>query len=165
MKAPVIADAGPLIALARVGFLSLMKDLYGEVLVPPRVWSELRIEERRPGAEALAAAAKEGWLRRAEPLPAVSRKELSVLLDPGEAEAIALAEQRAYRFLLLDEKRGREVAKRRGLRVTGTAGILLVAKDRGLLESVTQAMDLLTEAGYRFSASLRNKVLEAAGES
>lgn len=165
MKAPIIADAGPLIALARVGLLSLLKDLYGTVLVPPAVWAELRIEDGRLGAEGLANAAAEGWLLRVEPLPAVYWRELSELLDPGEAEAISLAEQRTYRFLLIDERRGREVAKRRGLRVTGTAGVLLAAKENRLLESVTLAMDRLEGAGYRLSTALRAEVAKLAGES
>jgi predicted nucleic acid-binding protein len=112
----------------------------------------------------LAGAAAEGWLTQVEPLPAVDLKKLSMLLDPGEAEAIALAEQRDYRFLLLDERRGREVAQHRGLRVTGTAGILLAAKGGGLLESVTAAMDLLAASGYHFSQALRHRVLQMAGE-
>ena len=71
MNPPIVADAGPLIALASVGLLSLLRDLYGRVMVPPRVWAELRLDEERPGSRGLAGAAAEGWLTRVESLPAV----------------------------------------------------------------------------------------------
>jgi uncharacterized protein len=162
---PVVADAGPLIGLARVGLLDLLRQLYGKVLIPVQVFEELQTSEDRPGSRALRAAVQEGWLESAAPASGDELGSLSLALGPGEAGAILLSGQRPCRFLLLDERRGRAVAKRRGLRVVGTGGILLAAKQQGLLSRVSQALDQLAESGYRLSPELRNQILTLAGEA
>lgn len=161
---PVLADASPLIGLARTGLLSLLQELYATVVIPVSVFAELRTVEDRPGSQALQKALDEGWIK---PEEIQLQEELEILLQVlgrGEAEAILLAQQRPYRFLLLDEKRGRAVARRRGIRVVGTGGVLLAAKQKGLLDSVSRVLDQLAAAGYRLSAKLRTEVLRRAGE-
>lgn len=160
---PVIADAGPLIGLARVGLLDLLRQLYGKVLIPLQVFEELQIAEDRPGSRALRMATEEGWLEPVD-LGGSGAEPLSLALGPGEACAILLAEQQQCRFLLLDEQRGRAVARKRGLRVVGTGGVLLAAKQRGLLDRVSVALDRLAASGYRLSAELRERILVLAGE-
>jgi predicted nucleic acid-binding protein len=88
-----------------------------------------------------------------------------MLLDAGEASAILLAEQTDCRFLLIDERRGREIARRRGLPVVGLAGILLAAKQSGLLESVGPVLADLSRQGYRLSDTLVAEVVRLAGET
>jgi len=95
------------------------------------VFEELQTSEDRPGSRALHAAIQEGWLESAALASSDELKSLSLALGPGEAGAILLSGQRPCRFLLLDERRGRTVAKRRGLRVVGTGGVLLAARRRG----------------------------------
>ena len=82
---PVVADAGPLIGLARVGLLDLLRHLYGKVLIPVQVFEELQISEDRPGSQALRAAIQEGWLESAAFNAADELKSLSFALGPGEA--------------------------------------------------------------------------------
>jgi len=161
---PVVADAGPLIGLARVGLLHLLLRLYGKVLIPVQVFEELQTSEDRPGARSLRAAIEEGWL---EPIPLAKGEELEFLgiaLGAGEAGVILLSEQLPCRFLLLDERRGRSVVKKRGLRVVGTGGVLLAAKEQGLIDRVSDALDQLAARGYRLSSELRERILGLADE-
>lgn len=162
----IVSDAGPLIALSRIDRLALLSAHYGPVVVPTAVFSELRVDSDRPGARTLSAAFAEGAIEP-RPLAAGSEDELARLswvLDPGEASAILVAEQMQARFLLIDERRGRQVARARGLRVVGVAGVLLVAKRSGLLESVGVALAELSRHQYRLSDALVQEVLRLAGE-
>lgn len=160
---PVVADAGPLIGLARVGLLHLLRRLYGKVLIPVQVFEELQISQDRPGARALRSAMEDGWLESALLEKSQELESLSLALGLGEASAILLSSQRPCRFLLL-ERRGRSVAKKRGLRVVGTGGVLLTAKEQGLIDQVSDPLDRLGANGYRLSSELRERLLALAGE-
>jgi predicted nucleic acid-binding protein len=162
---PLVADAGPLIGLARVGLLHLLRRLYGKVLIPTQVFEELQTSGDRPGSRALHAAIQEGWLETTVLLNDEELASLSLALGLGEAGAILLSRQYPCRFLLLDERRGRTVAKKHGLQVVGTGGVLLTAKQKGLLGRVSEALDQLAEGGYRLSAELRHQILTLAGEN
>jgi len=160
----VVADTGPLIALARVERLGLLHRLYRESWVPPTVHTELAVNSGRPGAKVLAGAFDAGWLKVRSVTDTNAVSELSRLLDPGESEAIVLAEQEKARFLLIDDARGRRVARGRGVCVIGVAGVLLAAKSRGALVAVGPVLEELSQMGYRFSPRLVAAVLERAGE-
>ena len=166
MRGIVVADTGPLIALGRVGHLKLLHDLYQGILIPPAVRDELHLGSGRPGAEQSAEALEQGWLQVREPSPgsAPSLSELVLILDLVEAEAILLAEEVDCRFLLIDERKGRAIAKRRGVPVVGMAGVLLAAKKRGLIDAVLPALKNLGRAGYRMSAGLTKEIARLAGE-
>ncbi len=166
MTGIVVADTGPLIALGRVGYLNLLRDLYQDILIPPAVHRELHLGSGRPGAEQSAEALEQGWLQVQEPSPdsSSSSSELELILDLGEAEAILLAEEVDCRFLLIDERKGRSIAKRRGVPVVGVAGVLLAAKKRGLVDAVLPALKNLGRTGYRMSAGLTKEIARLAGE-
>ncbi len=166
MTGMVVADTGPLIALGRTGHLPLLQALYQEIFIPPAVYSELCLGLGRPGSEQLSAAIKRGWLKTRE-LSASSASSLSglaLVLDQGEAEAIVLAEEADCRFLLIDERKGRVVAKRRGVPVAGVAGVLLAAKKHGLVDSVLPVLTSLESVGYRLSEALKKEIARLAGE-
>lgn len=107
MNPVVVADAGPLIGLGKIGRLPLLQALYREVLIPRQVHEELRAGTDLPGAVAARRAISEGWLlvQNVRDAEAVSR--LLTLVDGGEAEAIVLVHERAGRFLLVDDRRAR----------------------------------------------------------
>jgi predicted nucleic acid-binding protein len=162
----VVADAGPLIALARIERLSLLAELYGFVVVPEAVLIELRLDSHRPGARVLSEALAVGLIE-ARVLPGhceADMTRLSLVLDAGESAAILLAQELPCRFLLIDERRGRAIARRRGIPIAGLAGVLLAAKRHGLLESVQPVLMELSRQAYRLSDALVLKVLRLAGE-
>jgi len=156
----VVADAGPLIALSRVGRLPLLRALFDDVLIPAAVLEELRLDETRPGVEQLAQAiAEEKWLRSMSP----SAKAEIPGLDVGESAAINLAVQLECP-LLMDERRGRLAARKRGLVVLGTGRVLLAAKQAGLVETVSSVLGELRNAGYRLSDDICRQLTELAEE-
>jgi predicted nucleic acid-binding protein len=135
-------------------------------MIPPAVHAELCLGSGRPGSKQLADAMKQGWLQIKKPSTstASSLSELVLILDLGEAEAIVLAEEVDCRFLLIGERKGRAVAKRRGVPVAGIAGVLLAAKKRGLVDEVLPILKNLEEVGYRMSAALTREIVRLAGE-
>lgn len=164
MTRPVVADTGPLIALARVERLELLRRLCEWVVVPPAVHAELALDSDRPGARALSGAFATGWITVQVVTDSTLGGELARLLGPGEAEAIALAEQEDAPFLLVDDARGRKIARSRGVSVVGVAGVILVAKARGEVAAVGPILKALANAGYRLSSHLIAGVLARAGE-
>lgn len=90
--------------------------------------------------------------------------DLKRSLDDGEAEAIALATEVAADLLLMDERRGRRLAKRYGLRLLGTVGVLLRARKLRLIDSLQTELDALMTVGFRISQTIYAKALHEAGE-
>ena len=162
----VVSDTSPLLDLAIIGHLALVRQQFGHVWVPPAVLGELQPDAQRPGSLEIREALRVGWLRASDhPQPelvAVLQRELHY----GEAEAIALAVQWRAAWVLPDERAGRRVAKSLGLEVTGILGVLLRAKLQGELPSLRVALDDLQEsAGFRLSDALAADILREAGES
>jgi hypothetical protein len=163
MSSIVVADAGPLIALAKIDLLNYRNQMYGEVLIPPTNLKELALESHKPGSALLKTAISEGWLRMMDIQSSPDQSLLS-LLDAGEAEAILLAEQVNCRFLLIDERKGRVVAKKRGIPIVGVCGLLLLAKDQGFIQLLVPLLNKLLDISYRLSSQLISEVTNRAKE-
>ena len=154
----VVPDAGPLIYLAGAGKLDLLLGLYRRVVVPLVVYQEVVVAGAgMVGAAELSAAA---WIEVADapPDPTLART-----LDRVEAAAIPLAE-RLRATLLCDDAAGRTEARRRGLPVVGTLGVLKLAKDRGFLESIRPVIETMRAAGMYVSEALVREILVTVGE-
>jgi predicted nucleic acid-binding protein len=136
----VVADTGPLNYLIQINSDELLHRLYRQVLVPPLVMQELG----HPGAPASVQA----WARQFPEWIAVGSfggppdPTLSAL-DMGEREAIQLAQERRADILLMDERKGRLEARRRGLKVTGTLGVLAAAGEEGFIDPESEYRRLL----------------------
>ncbi len=139
---PVVSNTTPLITLAGVGLLDLLPALYQAVQIPEAVYAEYQAGRlRHPGSPDLDTLP---WLtvHAAPPDPAIPET-----LDAGEAEAIALARASHAHLILLDERRGRAVATRLGLPVTGSLSVLLLAKQRELVPLVAPILGSDGRAG------------------
>ncbi len=157
---PVIINNTPLVALWVLGRLDLLRELYDEVLIPQAVYEEFVATERAVRQAALENAP---WIRPVS-LTNPQRARVYIGLDLGEAEVLALAEERAARLVIIDELKGRRYAQRLEMPLTGTLGLLLLAKERGLLANLAPLLVELQEAGLYLGASLIDRVLRLAGE-
>lgn len=132
-NAAIVADSSPLIALAIIQQLDLLPQLYQQVLIPPAVWEEVTIKGvGLPGAQAVSQVT---WLTIQPPEPGIL-EPLLILVDRGEAEAIALAQAIPNSTVLLDDAQARRVAERLTLRRIGTLGILRRAKKARLITAL-----------------------------
>ena len=103
----IIADSSPLISLAIIEKLELLPQLYQQVMAPPAVWDEVTVlGAGLPGSQAVSQLK---WLEVQAPLP-TNLEPLSILLDRGEAEAIALAKSISNSIVLLDDAQARRIA-------------------------------------------------------
>lgn len=160
----VVADTSILINLCRVKRDGLLKPLFQEVIIPSDVAREFN---RLATSTARFSGLKlpEG-IRQQEPITIAPAVRLAVGLDAGEAAALSLAIEIKADAILLDERRGHQVATALGLRTIGILGILLQAKSAGILPAVGPILDdLERDAGFWISAPLRQRVLQLADES
>jgi predicted nucleic acid-binding protein len=160
----VVADTSVLINLCRVGQSGLFQQLFHEVFIPPEVAAEF---DRLAGKAARFAGLKlppEIKLQSPSSQPEAVRTASG--LDSGEAAALSLAVEIHADAVLIDERRGHEVAVQLGLRTIGILGILLRAKAAGFLPAVKPVLDALQrDAGFWLSELLRKQVLQVAGEN
>jgi len=162
---PVVSNTSPILNLAIIGELSLLRDQFEEILIPGAVLEELRVEENLPGSKGVRDAIKAGWIRietvKQDPLVRAMQRDL----DKGEAEAIALAMQVNARLVLMDERDGRKAARSMKLKVVGVLGILLKSRREGRLMSLEQAMDKLRDkAGFYIREDLYKEIMREANE-
>jgi predicted nucleic acid-binding protein len=162
MTGVIICDAGPLIALGSIGELRLLQELFADVVVPELVATEIQAGHGSlPGASAFRAAS---WLRIASPAGSPDPL-LSLMLDAGERSVIDLARQTPGATVLMDESRGREVARNVfGLPVVGTGRVLTQAKKLGLIPAVRPLVDRIMANGYWLSDRVIADILRLAGE-
>ena len=157
---PVISNNSPLVGLFGINRLSLLRDLYTEVWIPKVVEKEFLKKDPIVRREALENAPWIKTVNLTDPQTAVVHAEL----DDGEAEALALANEHDARLVLLDEKRGRQKAKKIGLMAKGTVGILQEAKREGLIDAIKPILTQLQDNGMPLSESLVNNTLREAGK-
>ena len=160
-KRTVVTNTTPIIALSLIGKLDLLRDLYGTVLAPSAVYDEvLAGGVGRVGVTELKQAP---WMQQ-KILSDPGRADLLADLDRGEAEAIVLAQELHADILILDERLARRYAQHLGLTITGTLGVLLKAKQRGLILEIQPYIEQLRNGGIRIGEALLERILELANE-
>lgn len=160
MNKLVIADAGPLIAFARIHQISLLPQIFGRVLVTDIVFAECAGRSDFPESALIheAVTRKQLELCTAPDFSAFAQK-----IDAGEASAIAAAVDFGC-GVLMDDKAGRRMATNAGVPVIGTVGVLVLAKRKDLVPLVTPLLEALATSGYFLSDEIIAAALAASGE-
>jgi predicted nucleic acid-binding protein len=162
VAAIIISDASPLIALARVDGLGWLQALFNEVLITEAVLSEVLTGSFAASEARIEAAIAAGWLRAVQ---CQSNAPVLPDLDEGEAASIRLAlALGGETLLLIDERAGRSVAQEFGLQLAGTAAVIGLAKQRGLIASARSVFAELHASDFRIAAAVIQTVLERCGE-
>jgi predicted nucleic acid-binding protein len=143
----IISDTSCLIALSNIGLLHIIKDLYGEIIITSEVKAEF--DELLPE-----------WIIVIQVKDKVKQANIENRLDKGEASSIALALEIPNSLLIIDELKGRNIAKSLNIEIIGTIGILLLASNKGLINDVLCVILKLVNSGFRLSDKLLDKIIE-----
>lgn len=158
----IVSDTTPIISLIKAGQLELLQKLFGVVYIPNAVYRELIENEAYPEEARVVQESNFLFVEEVQNEKSVIILRSFTGLDAGESEAIILADEKQSDVLLMDEHKGRQVAKKMGIAITGTIGILTQAFDEGLLtkEDVTECIEKLKENNIRISEKLYQRLRE-----
>ena len=158
----IVSDTTPIISLMKVEQLYLLEKMFGYIVIPKAVYDELTVNEKF--AKEILKIKEAEFIKVGE---VKNDSSVNILrnvtgLDAGESEAIVMAGEKEADLLLMDEHKGRQVAKKLGIKITGTIGILLQAFDEGMMskEDVKKCILVLKESNIRISDNLCKKVYE-----
>ncbi len=156
-----VLDASPLILLSRASQLDLLRGLRPRLVVPEAVLDEVR----QKGAEDVAVVnvARAAWLETV-PTPAIPAAVAGWDLGRGESSVLAWALSTTGSVAVLDDLAARRCAQSLGVPLLGTAGVVLLAKGRGLIPAVRPVFERLVDAGMYLSDALLGEILRRAGE-
>ena len=152
----VVSDTSPLNYLVLIEQIDILSMLYGRVLIPQSVYEELNAPETPEPVRAWRTNLPH-WIEVSseQPVPDIGLS----YLHAGERDAISLALHTGASALVIDERRGREEANKRGLQVIGTLGVIAAAHDRGLLD-LPEAFDRLRQTTFHVSPKLLAAILQ-----
>jgi predicted nucleic acid-binding protein len=151
MPGIIVSDTSCLILLDKLGRIGLLKSLFQNLSVTQIVADEF--EKELPE-----------FIKIENPKDIKYQKILESFLDPGEASAIALALEKEECLLIIDELKGRREARQLKLKYTGTLGILITAKEKGLIKSVSKVIQEIRDTDFRIDEKLINEVKKMCGE-
>lgn len=158
----LVLDSSALITLARIGRLPLLHGIGGTVHVPDAVFEE--VVHKGAGRPGSAQVAQAGWILRRSIRDVASVDRLRGRIGHGEAEAIILAKELGADLLVIDDAAARRIAEAEGHHVVGLLGLLLYAKDRGLVAEVKPLLDDMVAAGFFLDEAHYHSFLRRAGE-
>ena len=152
----VVSDTSPLNYLVLINAMDLLPKLFDEVYVPPKVIEELQ-RPKTPDIVRQWTQSPPSWLKVIAPRVPLA---FAVRLDPGEIHAISLAKELHATAVLIDEKKGRHVARLEGLDAVGTITVLQLAAQKKLLD-LKAALGALQRTTFRISLEVIQAALEA----
>lgn len=153
----IVSNSSPLIALAKIGMLDIIKY---DIVIPKAVFDEIT----RPNRQYAKELYKWGRDKTIEVKNKKAVEYLVLIINRGEAETIALAEELNADAVLIDDLKARKIAKLRGLNIIGTIGVLLDAKEKGIIGELKPLLDMLIKKKIRVSKELYDHALELANE-
>lgn len=151
MSKVIISDTSCLIALDLINKLDILHQLFPEILNTPEVQKEFK--KRLPA-----------WIHIQEVKNTAKKQEISNLVDAGEASAIALAIETSHAILIIDEKKGRQIAKNYYVTIIGTLRVILLAKQKNIIPAIKPIIAELEENKFRFSKTLVATILKEGRE-
>jgi predicted nucleic acid-binding protein len=162
MKGRLVSNTGPIIALCSIDHLEVLKRIFEEVILPETVHNE--IMQGGKDFTGLGSYREATWIK-VESLANPIEPLLGTLLDKGEAYAIHLAREKGADFVLIDERKVRKIARKiYGVRVVGSARILVEAKHRGFISNVREALEGMRNAGYWIHDDIMKTAIGQADE-
>ncbi len=156
----VIADSSALVALSMCQALPLLEILFKKIYVPEAVYKEISVKGKSEAdalTEYLSTRIKSVRVDRTKVVNTDS-------LGSGEQEAIALYMELSADLLIIDDARAKKAAYANGLEVMGSVGVLLLAKQRGLIHEIRSMLDLLAVSNIHLGSNIIEKALGIAGE-
>jgi predicted nucleic acid-binding protein len=151
LNSDLISDTSCLILLNKIGELALLKKLAGKVFITPEIQKEFG--KKLPS-----------WIIIRKSSDTYYQKILEMDLDSGEASAIALSLDISDSIIIIDDLKGRKIADKLDLRYSGTLGLILKAKQEGVIESIKPIIAKIKNTNFRFSEELIEFLIEQAGE-
>lgn len=155
----VISDTSAISNLLQIGQIELLKSLYGKIYISPAVQRELYFYGQH--SEQIERL---DWVEIKYPKNQKLVQKLLKDLDLGESESIVLAIEQEANYLIIDEYLGRKIAHSLNVKVVGILGVLIQAKQVGLLSEIRSSIVSLLSIGFRLNKELINKVLAELGE-
>jgi predicted nucleic acid-binding protein len=153
----IVCDTSPLLLFARADRLGLLPALYQRLVVPGAVLQEVNVQADEPARQIQVHVQQDVFQRKeaqGRSLNAVGEN-----MGRGERAAIALARELDAELVVLDDEQGRTEARRHGLSITGSIGILIEAKERDVIASMRRELDRLVEEGLWIDEQLYDRVL------
>jgi predicted nucleic acid-binding protein len=151
MPGIIISDTSCLILLHKLERVELLKSLFEEIRITQVIADEFEISVP-------------DFIIIENPKDKNYQRILESSLDSGEASAIALALEKENPLLIIDDNKGRREAKHLGIKFTGTMGVLLIAKEKGLIHSISEILEEIQKTDFRLSKELVDEIKLKAGE-
>jgi predicted nucleic acid-binding protein len=166
----VVSNTSPLLYLAKLGKLDLLKKLFDKIIIPETVYEEVVLKGKERGfidAVVIDKAINDGWIEVRQVTFDKKIESYSSEVDAGELAVIQLAKKLNSALTLIDDAPARIIAEGLGLKVKGTLHVLLKAYSKKLIkrEEIKKLLSRLISLGFRISPELYGKVLEEIDES
>lgn len=154
----VIADAGPIFSLAIIDELGLLNELFEEVKISNAVWEEITLDKTTEFYKTIELffGSKVDNIK--------GSNELTFVMDYGESESVILYKELNADFLLIDDKKARNIAESFNIKCIGTLGILFSAKSKGMIKELRPLFEIFLKNERYYSIKLLNTLLEKHNE-